>query len=204
MLPPRPPPPVDPEVIEMEAVLRLTDLSNCDINVDGEPRPIVTFGEVDLDPSESEVLSLRPEYALLPHLSMVEVREAIKIRNTKLRWERDRADRLAEATRAAQEAGESPPEEDPLGRLGFDPTSKLLDLTLLRPTDMKNNRRVIMPPTRPMSEELAISARRTALLRTTEESIRANCDLKGQQVESNLTPSLVAGIKSLRRRIKDH
>ena len=88
--------------------------------------------------------------------------------------------------------------------MGFDPSCKLLDLTQLRPTDMKNNRQVIMPPTRPMSEELAISARRSALLRTAQEYIGANCDQKGQQVESNLTPSLVAGIKSLRRCIKDH
>ena len=94
----------------MEAVLRLVHLSDGDINVDGEPRPIVTFGEVDLDPSESDVLRLRPEYALLPHLTMVEVREAIEIRNTKLRWGRDRADRLVEATGAALEAGDPPPQ----------------------------------------------------------------------------------------------
>ena len=94
----------------MEAVLRLVHLSDCDSDVEpGEPRPIVTFGDVELDTSESDVLRLRPEYALLPHLTMVEVREAIKIRNTKLRWGRDRADRLAEATRAAQEAGDPPP-----------------------------------------------------------------------------------------------
>ena len=97
------------------------------------------------------------------------MREAIEIRNAK----------LMEGTRAALEAGDPPPEEEEVGRLGFDPSRKLLDLTQLCPTDMKNNKRVIMPPSRPMSEELAISARRAALLHTAEDYIKANCDLKG-------------------------
>ena len=77
------------------------------------------------------------------------------------------------------------------------------DLTALCPTNMRNNTRMIMPDPRPESEECVLAAKRRLWLNTAQTYINNNCDKQGWQSEMNITPSMAAGIKNLRRRIKE-
>ena len=60
-----------------------------------------------------------------------------------------------------------------------------------------------MPNPRPETEELALATRRSLWLRTARTFLAQNCDDRGRQLESNITPNMAAGIKSLRKRIKE-
>ena len=50
------------------------------------------------------------------------------------------------------------------------------DLTQLRPTDMRNNKSIVLPNPRPDAEELILAARRSVWLRTAERYLGQNCD----------------------------
>ena len=70
---------------------------------------------------------------------------------------------------------------------------KRWDMTQMRPTDMKLNRRLIMLDAPPTEEELMIQARKSCGRRATEQYIKEHCDDTGNQVESNLSPALARG-----------
>ena len=48
-----------------------------------------------------------------------------------------------------------------------------------------------------------MAARRNLWLRITREYVASKCDDKGRQLETNISPQMLHGIKSLRKRIKD-
>ena len=75
-----------------------------------------------------------------------------------------------------------------------------LDMTKVRPTELKQNRRLIMPDARSAEEELALQSRKNFWRKATVDYMARNCDERGTQMESNVSPALSRGIKKLRKR----
>ena len=67
------------------------------------------------------------------------------------------------------------------------PKTKTLDLGKRRVTDLKTNRRIMMPDPRPAKEEAVLMVRRERIMQETENYIREKCNSKGEIKESNMT-----------------
>ena len=78
----------------------------------------------------------------------------------------------------------------------FDPTTKTIDFRKIRPTNVKNNPKVIMPDPRPPVEEAHLLTRRTLA------HLEASRFIQNMKVQCNLTPSEKRGIKKLTKRVK--
>lgn len=74
---------------EMEEIMRMTKWKDVDIDIENEePAKPAVYGEVDLDEDELVALRMRPEFALMPKVSMLNMREEEELCHTKVRWER--------------------------------------------------------------------------------------------------------------------
>ena len=89
-------------------------------------------------------------------------------------------------------------------RQTYDKSSNTLELTKLRPTDLKTCRRVIMPAPAPDREEIMIQAQKTELLETIQEFRRNNCDHKGRvKGSNNLTKQEMEGWEEIKEKMRD-
>ena len=83
------------------------------------------------------------------------------------------------------------------------PENKKIDMGNKRVTDIKVNRRVMLPDPRPAGEEATLMVRRERLLDVVEEYINEKCDEKGQVKESNFYEQERIGVKKLSKRVKE-
>ena len=114
---------------------------------------------------------------LFPNLSIMTITEEVEMCLAKVRMNRAHTDRENETRRVQEEMGESV-DPDPR-RHPLDLTLGTYDLSIVRPTDMRNNKCIIMPDAKPEPEELLLAARRNVWLRTAKAYLDQNCDEKG-------------------------
>jgi hypothetical protein len=84
----------------------------------------------------------------------------------------------------------------------FDQDSKVFNLSKLRVTDIPTNVRVHEPRAGSGPNEMKIQVQRDEMLRAGNKFIRAECNEKGEIVQTNLTKEEIIGKKRLRKRIK--
>ena len=161
----------EPETKEMEELLSLVQHTDADLknNPDSDKTwAVETFGDPPIDQDESKVLELRPEFALFPKLTTSGILEEIESVLAKIRWHRNAADRGKERLRQVEElrlAGEDVSslevgtEQD---RSIYNDKEKTLNMSQMRPTDMRDNRRIIMPPPRAAAEEIGLAGLRSS------------------------------------------
>ena len=141
---------------------------NCE-EVDGE---IVIYGDNIIQMDDEElVLKSRPEFALFPDIEITELMEEIESCLAKIRWQRDQEDRAKEAQRVAEETGRDQ-EEEVERRHPHNPLDNTFDMSSTRPTDMKANKKIIMPNPRSDQEEMLLATRRNLWLRISEDYIK--------------------------------
>ena len=84
----------------------------------------------------------------------------------------------------------------------YDEETGHLDLSKLRVTDLKENKRVILPKALNATEEAKIEVRLDALWKEFKEYVKEECKEDGSQ-ESNLSHEQLLGLQSLRKKIKE-
>ena len=81
------------------------------------------------------------------------------------------------------------------------PDTKRVDMGNRRVTDIKLNKRVMLPDPRPAGEEATLMVRRDRLLKAAREFIEEKCDSKGQILESNYSEQERRGVRKLKGRV---
>ena len=76
------------------------------------------------------------------------------------------------------------------------PEGKIIDMGNRRVTEVKVNRRVMLPDQRPAGEEAVLMVRRERLLQVAREYLQEKCDDKGQVQESNFIDQERRGSRS--------
>ena len=174
---------------------------------------VAVFGNVDLSEDEMSLLRLGPGFMITTKLEEETMRTESTVTLTKMRWDRMRQGREdmtigemdgEDAEKTEEELNEEEKTSGELDRELRDLLSedgKTLDMRKRRATDMKNNRKVTMPPpARPLVEaEYAMSAA-TWQKEFTNYKLK-HCDDKDEQLESNLTCGQKNGLKSLLKKI---
>ena len=75
------------------------------------------------------------------------------------------------------------------------------DMRRKRPTDMRNNRNVRMPPPGSALLEVERNTRVGTWRKASKDYAKENCDSKGSQLKKNLTVNQMLGLKSLSRKV---
>ena len=157
----------------------------------------------DYTPSADELDALRlpHSFKLLPEVSEEEVRVQAEICRHKARWDRSSRDMV--------NGRELPESQEPLtlrehvsneeGHEVINPEDRICDFTKLRPTNVKNNPRVMIPGPRPPIEEAELLTRTSQI----EQKILGSLSLEESLVYSNITPGERRGILSLQKGVAD-
>ena len=190
-------------------MVRLTDVQ-LKVEELGLVDPLI-FGGAQLNEKELSILRLRPEYALFGKVTCQRMEEQVQAVLTKLRWTRMNKGSPAEQMEAAKEEEEGEPtlsrEElelsDAKARQTYCPDTNTINMGRKKATDMPNNRRVFMPPPRPVKEESLLAARKNVWDNVTNDFIGKGCDKDGNQVDCNLIKGQREGLRMLRKRIKE-
>ena len=92
--------------------------------------------------------------------------------------------------------------EENCGSMPYDHRSKILDLGNMRATNYKYNKNICLPPNESPQVESAHESRRTELMRVFER-VAKDPKFKDPGNESNLSPSELRGLRSLKKRIRE-
>ena len=89
----------------------------------------------------------------------------------------------------------------------FSKSDSLIDLRKKRVTDLKSNRRTIIPEPREESVnnipvEIALSNMKSKIEKFASSGIEKNCDKNGFPKKSNLSPLEADGLKQIRKRVE--
>ena len=166
---------------------------------------------------EKEILNMRPEYAIFGKVDPQMVEEEIQIAATKVRWtvmnssegetKEGEKEVIKEEIRTNEDDKETISEEemnliDAKARQTVDTEAGTIDMSKKRATDLKNNRRVMMPGPMTAREEGIMNSRIEMWRETTEEYRKENCRKDGSVKECNLTLLQSTGLKMLQKRVK--
>ena len=148
MAPPRPRPQNTAEDIDLGASA-VTVVITSDEGLEAQFGPVhqeapVIYGGVDITGPEAAVAGLGPKFCVTPRLSVEDVQVATEELLAKMRWE--------DRSRDEREGQEWTPEweiEKTLSHTAFDEAEGSLDFKKKRVTDLKTNRRIVIPEQTP-------------------------------------------------------
>ena len=156
-------------------------------------------------------MSLGPDYLVVADLDRDEMEVESGVTMTKVRWSgMNKGSEGMTGEQAAREDRENPTteEQEVLAELLDAETRDVLnevgtemDMRKKRPTDMRNNRSVMMPPPGSALLEAERNTRVGAWRKAFSDYKASNCDEKGSQVKKNLTLDQQLGLKSLSRKV---
>ena len=189
-------------------------------NLEGRPNEVIRktdevkiFGNVNLTEDEMELLKLGPGYMVVAQLTEEEMRTESTVSMTKMRWDKLKKGQEDMTGKDIEKEENEMTEEELLEQMNLaealdretrdvlDENGTRMNMGRRRATDMKGNRKVIMPPpSRPIVE--AEHHMRAATWQKEFDKYRGkHCDKLGNQVESNLTRQQRLGLKSLGRKV---
>ena len=203
----------------MEFNKRLTNRI-CSNKLEGKPTQameiedkVLTFGSVELDDNEIELLKLGPGYMVVATPSEEEMRTECTVSLTKMRWDRmgkgdegltSKEIEAEMATKSVEEIENEEAVEEEINREArdvLDEKGETLDMRKLRATDMEGNRRVIMPPPAKPIIEAEYNTRNMLWLKEFNNFRQKFCDEEGNQTTSNLSLGQTLGLKSLSKKV---
>ena len=166
----------------------------------------VILGGVKVDKYEEAVLMIPPNHTTYPKILVEEVKTELEKCVIKCRW-----NDVSEQTKNENE-NKIKESEDTRDKIDnnkkdamkvYDANKKCVDLKNLRATDLKNNKRVVIPPLDDDQNEIRRNNVKTELLKVVENYRMENCDKFGNILENNLKDQEVKTIKNLKKRMKD-
>ena len=170
---------------------------------------VLVFGEVSLTESELSVLKLGPGFMVVSSLDKETMRIESAVTTTNIRWSKMKDgtdDMTAKESEEHELENEETEEQKTLAEMieleardVLDDSGTILDMRRKRVTDMKCNRRVMMPaPGKPILEA-EYSLRVSMWQREYEKYMTEECDDKGMQKQMNLTKDQAIGLKTLKK-----
>ena len=164
---------------------------------DKEEKVPVYGGIKDLSEDQEEVLQLPPNHRIYPRLNLEEFKTELEKCVIKANWQKTREERMKEDTNKKNEKDDHPTEVS-------DEKANVIDFRNLRATDLKNNKRIVIPkPDADDEEEIRRNNVKKELGKVFINYMNENCDKYGNVIENNLSEKQVKAIKSLKEKMKD-
>ena len=184
--------------------------------------PVIVEGigeKIELNEDEMDILRLGPKFCLYVNLCEEEFETDLEEAIIKIKWdlmsddkngkpgEEDIALRIVLGRNECDEIDEQKEEEERVlaaeTKNPFDRGNMTFNYAKRRATDMKANSRVHFPSkARPLDEESALETLRMELKSMFKYYVMKNCGKGGSQ-KTNLTKAQEAGLKSLKKRVKE-
>ena len=128
------------------------------------------YADIELSLKERELLSLPPDHQLHPNVEINEIEVEIEKTLIKANWQEIRTERESEQQKTQKESDSSPP--------------KVLEneftLANLRATDLKRNKRVVIPSYFDEEEESRRIVLKHELIKVAEKYKKEKCNKKGK------------------------
>ena len=142
------------------------------------------YGHVQLDENEECVLSLPPKFAMYDEIKVSKCEAEIEKGMAKLRWNRWKEE-----------------DEQNNREYAYDIDSNTMNFRKMRPTEMKYNKRVILPNAMEEEEEIKAMNLKNELMKEVKEYCEKN---EGKMNMSNLNKKEKKGLKSLKKKSKNN
>ena len=164
------------------------------------PEPSVNnFDKEKVTKNMKSVLQLPPKFATYNPVKLAEVKTEIQKCFYKERLNISNQEERNTLGLTEKEAEEKEHKEHEL----FDYETKVINFSKLRPTDLKTNKSIFIPPLAPNKVEIEMAAIEGEIVQTTNHYIQELCDKKGYPKEENLTKENKAGIAELKEECKN-
>ena len=129
---------------------------------------------------EEEILKLPPTHTIFPKVDIEEFDTEMEKCVIKCKWQKQQELRKFEEAKALEEASDEikSSNEEKFTKV-YDSEKKVLDLRNLKPTDLKNNKRVILPKLDEDSEEIKRDNLKNELRKIVINYKNEHCDKSG-------------------------
>ena len=164
--------------------------------------------EMNFDEDEKSALKLPPNLVLYAKITEEGNRYETLLCHTKSRWSRKTTgspkeqEAMEEVYGEPEEPSDAQVIEDNREREFLDPERGTLDFRRLRPTDIRDCPRLMLPQPRPPPEEAMFQAKEVLWNQVVDKYIRGHCRENGDQMVDNITKQERRGIRKLRLRAK--
>jgi hypothetical protein len=168
-----------------------------DKHEDGKDK-VPIYGVIkDLTEDQKEVLQLPPNQRTYPKLKLDDFKTELEKCVIKANWQKTNEQRKQENLNKKNE-NDNVTDEVP------DETKNVIDFRNLRATDLKNNKRVVIPnPDDDDEEEIRRNNVKKELEKVYVNYMSEHCDKFGNMNENNLSDKQVNAIKSLKEKMKN-
>jgi hypothetical protein len=190
----------DPEVHEGvyvgDEILENLEAKNDHIKDNKAP---IYGGIQGLTADQEEVLNLPPNHRTYPNLNLENFKTELEKCVIKAKWEKQRELRKQEEQNCKDENDE--PKEVP--KESVNDKRNTIHFRDLKATDLKNNKRIIMPNLDDDDEEIRRNNVKKELEIVFVNHMKEHCDKFGNVIENNLTEKQVKAIKTLKCKMKE-
>ena len=162
-------------------------------------RPAVYGGICNLTVDQEKVLKLPPNHRTYPKLNVENFKTELEKCIIKSNWQKQREERQLEEEHCKNENdGAKEASSDPVND-----KENVIDFRNLKATDLKNNKRIILPNLEDDTEEIRKNNVKKELEGIFVNYMKEHCDKFGNQIENNLSKKEVNAIKALKTKMKD-
>ena len=159
------------------------------------------YGGVELKDNLKEILNIPPKHTIFPNLKIEEFETELQKCEVKIRWQTQREERNKEDLKKKAELKESGEENTTVDTEVS--TKDSIDFRNLKATDMRNNKRIVMPELGTDEDEIRRSNVKHELKEVFLKYRKEKCDKFGNILENNLDKEQMSSIKELKTKIKE-
>ena len=161
------------------------------------------YGGVELKNDLKEILKLPPKHTIFPKLDVEQFETELQKCEVKCRWQTQREQRENENKNKKKEMGIDVTTNNEETKEVFNEETKTIDFRNMKATDMKMNKRIIMPELDDDEEEIRRSNVKHNLKQIFMNYREKNCDKYGNILENNLDVKQLKSIKELKTKINN-
>ena len=162
----------------------------------------IVYGGIKVNKKEEEILNLPPDHTTFPKVVVEEFNTDMEKCVIKCNWQHMKEQRQFEEKKALEEASEEikSNDEETYNKV-YDNEKKSLDMRNIKPTDFKNNKRVVLPELNDDSVEIKRNNLKNELRQIVINYKEENCDKFGNILENNLSKTQLKEIKNFKSRM---
>ena len=163
------------------------------------------YCDIKVSKEHQEILLLPPEHQTYPKLNLEEFETDLAKCVIKDRWEALRDTRKREESNVIKEITAMDPDKgvENTSDEVYDRNAKVMDIRNLKATDLKNNKRVILPELNEDENEIRNNHVRNELKDVFLKYKSKNCDKYGNVLKNNMSKSQMDAIRNLKTKISE-
>ena len=171
-------------------------------NFEAQKMEPIAESDIQLTEAEKFITTLPPKHTVYSPINVLDMAIEAEIMIDKLRWdirtqeERGRRGMLVDWS-------EEEEWEEVQRRTVYDEANAKLSFAKYRVTDFPTNRYITVPEAGENVREIVFASMKSDIVRATEDYRKKNCDPKGNILNQKLDKDNLAGLDSLKKRVKD-